>query len=178
MSTVKVRTALTRNYGAYTAHVEIESEVEAGNGTDILAERDKHWKLLRLEIIEFETHHLRGLQGKKAVDQATKSIDQDVKGDDGTKGQWVKALGIVCEHKKGQDYFYIKTAKGTKWSTHGVSFYWDNFEGMTKLEYDKRKDASGEVVFPEDMYVAIISRAGKPDRGVALSHKDNIEVEA
>lgn len=175
MSTVKVRTGLTRNYGSYTASFEVESLIDGEpRGTDILAEQDKHMKLLRLSILDFEANHLRGLPGKASK---TPSIADDKKGDDGSKGQWVKALGIVKENKKGQDYFYIKTAKGTKWSTHGVSFYWDNFEGMTLLEYQKRADANGEVLFPDGFYVAVIQRAGKPDRGVAIRHKDEIDVE-
>lgn len=173
MSTVKVTTSISRNYGAYTPTWGITTEIDATRGTDIMAERQKHWDLLKAEILDFEANTLRDLPAQQRM---SKSIADDKKGDDGSKGQWVRALGIVREVKKGgKAYYYAKTAKGTKWSTHGVSLYFDNFEGMTELEFEKRADSNGELLLPEDMYVAIISRAGKPDRAMALAHKDLID---
>lgn len=174
MSTVKVSTTLTRNYGAWSATFGIETDIDAARGTDVMAERDKHLTLLRAEFLDFEANQLRNLP---AAAGRGKSIANDVKGDTGLKRQWVRALGIISETKKGKTYYYAKTAEGTKWSKFGVSLYFDNFEGMTEEEFKKRADKEGQHVLPDDFYVAVVSQEGKPDKAVALAHKDLIDTE-
>lgn len=177
MRPVKVSQTMTRNYGMYTMSFGAETTIEASTRADFIREQAALTETLKAAILDFEMNQLRSLPGFKGKPASYPPINQDQKGAPAAKGVWVRALGMIKETKKGKDYFYIKTAEGTKWSKFGVSLYFDNFEGMTRLEYDKRCDAAGELLFPEDMYVAVISQEGKPDRAMALQHKDTIDLE-
>jgi hypothetical protein len=176
MSTVKVSRTMTRHYGAYSQSWSIEVEESVSSRADLIAAYARLDEHLIASILDFEKQTIRSLPGRMGFQgKPTQSIDQDQKGEGRPETEWVKAIGMIKEHKKGKDYFYVKTAPGTKWSKHGVSCYLDNFEGMTQQEYDKRKDQAGEIVFPEDFYVCVVKQAGKPDRAIALRHKDMIE---
>lgn len=173
MSIVKVSQTLTRNYGAYSASWGAEIEADISSRADLLREYAKLQEHIHAAILDFEANMLTKLPASKGK---ALPITEDKKGEDGKKRQWVKAIGMIKEDKKGKAYYYAKTAQGTKWAKFGVSLYWDNFEGMTELEYKARADEAGEIVFPEDMYVMVVSVPGKPDRAVALAHKDTIEL--
>lgn len=174
MPPVKVKTTITRNYGAYSAAFGLEVEIEATKRVEVIDEYTRLHETIRIAILDFEQNMLRKLPaapGNRAA-PTMPSIDQDTKG--APKGQWVKAFKMYSESKKGKQFFYIQTWSGTKWSKHGVPVYLDNFEGLGETALAHLMDGK-EINFEPDMYVAIVT-VNDRDKGVRLAHKDEIDV--
>lgn len=172
MSTVKVSMSLTRNYGAYSPTWGAEVMAEVNSRADLLREYAKLQEHIHAAILDFEANMLTKLPASKGKAQP---INEDKKGEPKPSTSWVKAVGIISEAKKGKTFYYAKTGQGTKWAKFGAPLYWDNFEGMTELEFKARADDAGEHVLPEGFYFAIQERNGKA-YAIALAHKDSIEL--
>lgn len=172
MATVTVTSKLVRNYGAYSSEWGIEQAVEVNSRKDLIEAYAKMQEHLIASILDFEKNTLTRLPGFDQKRPPT--IDQDKK--PAREIEWVKAVGIFAERKKGKTYFYAKTAPGSKWNKHGAPLYWDDFKGLTLAMWTDKQIGDNLDIAPEDeMYFCILKVPGKPDKAIMITHKDEID---
>ena len=173
MPVINVTCKLVRNYGAYSSEWGIAQDTEINSRKDLIEAYAKMQDHLIAAILDFEKNTLTRLP---AFDQRKMpSIDQDKK--PAREVEWVKAIGISAERKKGKVYFYAKTAPGSKWNKHGAPLYWDDFKGLTLAMWTEQQVGDNlEIPLEDEMYFCILKVPGKPDKAIGLAHKDTIEV--
>lgn len=164
---VTLKIKVVRNYGPVSQTWEASGVFEVTTRADAMRGYESLQGVIDATRLDFEAVHL------PKMTPAPKSIDQDQKGV-GEDKKWVRALGITKVTEKGKTNYKVMTAPGTQFAKYGLSLYWDNFKGMTELEYSKRADENGDHVLPDDFMVLAVKENGFW-RARAIAHKDMMD---
>lgn len=166
---VNITRTITRNYGAITSTWTIQMNEQVSTRADVLRLCASADETIHAAMLDYEANSLKQIQPAPK-----KTIADDQKGETGEgEFKWVKAVGIVKVHEKGKVFYKARTSD-KQFVKFGLPVYFDNFKGMSELEFSKRADEDGELVFDEGMmFLAVKEKNGW--RARRLAHKDMIE---